>query len=91
MADGILVSLSNGAVQFLVGATEVEYDLSRLRVLKDTKCVAVYAAKEWSHALLIRDWPNGFYKNDEVEPPKSNIWVIESPEENDGISGSPQP
>lgn len=89
---GVLVSLPSGAVQFLAEATDVDYDLSKLRVMRGRKCVAVYASGEWSHALLVRNWPDGFYKNEEAEPPKSNIWVIESPEEeSDGVPGSPQP
>lgn len=91
MADGVLVSLSNGAVQFLVGADLAKYDTGVLRVFKGSQPVGIYSSGSWDHAQIIRDWPNGFYRNEEFEAPKSNIWVIESPEENDGIPGSPQP
>lgn len=74
--SGVIVSLANGAVQFIPGADTIHYNAGPLHVCRGTEILSLYRSGAWEHASKIKDWPMGLTQDKE-----SRIWVIETPEE----------
>lgn len=79
--QGVIVSLTANALQFIAGADEIEDKYGQLEIKRNGSNVGIYRSGQWLHAARIADFPGGLTKD-----PETDIWVIETPEVSDGVS-----
>jgi len=84
--SGVLVTLRDGAQQFMAGADEIMNNTGWLTVLRSGVIVGIFNSGQWMHAQRIDNFPGSL-----VQDPSTSIWVIRTPEVNSGVPDSPLP